>query len=95
MRTSCGLGPDPYDPHDNIIAGAAYLRAMYDRFGYPGLFVAYIVELVGAPSARRTSPRRAPLFATLGRPRAISAEGPVADCPGAMFAIRKRATGAE
>ena len=41
MRSSYGLGSDPFDPHDNIIAGAAYLRAMYDRFGYPGLFAAY------------------------------------------------------
>lgn len=36
-----GLGPDPHDPLDNILAGTAYLRAMYDRFGYPGLFAAY------------------------------------------------------
>lgn len=36
-----GLGPDPYDPRDNILAGAAYLSAMRDRFGYPGLFAAY------------------------------------------------------
>lgn len=41
MRAAYGLGSDPHDPHDNIIAGAAYLRAMYDRFGYPGLFAAY------------------------------------------------------
>jgi soluble lytic murein transglycosylase-like protein len=41
MRAAYRLGPDPHDPHDNIIAGAAYLRAMYDRFGYPGLFGAY------------------------------------------------------
>ncbi len=41
MRFLHHLGPDPYDPHDNIMAGAAYLRAMYDRFGYPGLFAAY------------------------------------------------------
>ncbi|TPG21774.1 lytic transglycosylase domain-containing protein [Sphingomonas koreensis] len=41
MRAANGLGNDPYDPHDNIIAGTAYLRAMYDRFGYPGLFAAY------------------------------------------------------
>src|SRR3546814_2650793 len=40
MRRQHGLGGDPYDPRDNILAGAAYLRAMYDRFGYPGLFVA-------------------------------------------------------
>jgi len=41
MRAQYGLGPDPHDPHDNIMAGAAYLRAMYYRFGYPGLFAAY------------------------------------------------------
>src|SRR3546814_7828896 len=41
MRRQHGLGGDPYDPCDNILAGAAYLRAMYDRFGYPGLFAAY------------------------------------------------------
>lgn len=36
-----GLGPDPHHPRDNILAGTAYLRSMYDRFGYPGLFAAY------------------------------------------------------
>jgi hypothetical protein len=41
MRSLLGIGPDPYDPRDNILAGAAYLRLMYDRFGYPGLFAAY------------------------------------------------------
>jgi len=41
MRRDLGLGPDPDDPRDNILAGACYLRAMYDRFGYPGLFAAY------------------------------------------------------
>ena len=41
MRVALGLGADPDDPHDNILAGACYLRAMYDRFGYPGVFGAY------------------------------------------------------
>lgn len=41
MRTRLGLGADPYDPHDNILAGAAYLRLMHERYGYPGLFAAY------------------------------------------------------
>lgn len=41
MRAEHGLGADPYDPRDNILAGTAYLRAMYDRFGFPGLFAAY------------------------------------------------------
>jgi soluble lytic murein transglycosylase-like protein len=41
LRKAYRLGPDPFDPHDNIMAGAAYLRLMYVRFGYPGLFYAY------------------------------------------------------
>lgn len=41
MRQLLGLGDDPYDPHDNILAGAFYLRLMYDRFGYPDCFGAY------------------------------------------------------
>jgi len=41
MRALHGLGRDPHDPRDNILAGTAYLRAMHDRFGYPGLFAAY------------------------------------------------------
>jgi len=41
MRQVHGLGPDPHDPRDNIMAGTAYLRLMYERFGYPGLFAAY------------------------------------------------------
>ncbi len=41
MRRRHGLGPDPHSPRDNILAGAAYLRAMHDRFGWPGFFAAY------------------------------------------------------
>ncbi len=41
LATAHGLGPDPYDPRDNILAGTAYLAAMRARFGYPGLFAAY------------------------------------------------------
>jgi soluble lytic murein transglycosylase-like protein len=41
MRQRLGLGADSYDPHDNILAGVAFLRAMYDRFGYPGFFAGY------------------------------------------------------
>lgn len=41
MRARLRLGTDPHDPRDNILAGTAYLRLMYDRFGYPGLFGAY------------------------------------------------------
>lgn len=41
MRARLRLGADPHDPRDNILAGTLYLRLMYDRFGYPGLFGAY------------------------------------------------------
>ena len=41
MRVRLGLGTDPDDPHDNIFAGTFFLRLMYQRFGYPGLFGAY------------------------------------------------------
>jgi soluble lytic murein transglycosylase-like protein len=36
-----GLGSDPQNVHDNILAGTAYLRDLYNRFGYPGVFAAY------------------------------------------------------
>lgn len=41
MRARLALGTNPDDPRDNILAGTFYLRLMYDRFGYPGLFGAY------------------------------------------------------
>jgi soluble lytic murein transglycosylase-like protein len=41
MRARFGLGRDPHEPRDNILAGTFYLRWLYDRFGYPGLFAAY------------------------------------------------------
>jgi hypothetical protein len=35
------LGADPFDPHDNIMAGVAYMREMYDMYGSPGFLAAY------------------------------------------------------
>jgi hypothetical protein len=41
MRAEYDLGRSPYEPHDNIVAGAAYLRWLYQRYGYPTMFAAY------------------------------------------------------
>ena len=35
------LGLDPFQPRDNIFAGAAYLKEMHDRFGSAGFLAAY------------------------------------------------------
>jgi hypothetical protein len=42
LRDRHGLGSDPFDPRDNILAGAAYLREMHDRYGsIAGMLAAY------------------------------------------------------
>lgn len=41
LQARYGLGADPYDPHDNIMAGTAYLRELHDRFGEAGFLAAY------------------------------------------------------
>jgi soluble lytic murein transglycosylase-like protein len=41
LRARYGLGADPYDPRDNVLAGAAYIRELYDRYGAPGFLAAY------------------------------------------------------
>ena len=41
MREEHALGPNPFDVRDNILAGTAYLRVLYQHYGYPFLFAAY------------------------------------------------------
>jgi len=41
LRSRYRLGADPFDPHDNILAGAAYLRELHDRYGELGFLAAY------------------------------------------------------
>jgi soluble lytic murein transglycosylase-like protein len=41
MRSRYGLGADPFQPHDNILAGTAYLREMLDCYGMSGFLAAY------------------------------------------------------
>ncbi len=41
LQSRYNLGDDPFNPHDNILAGTAYLREMYDIYGSPGFLAAY------------------------------------------------------
>jgi len=57
MRVQYSLGDDAYEPHDNIMAGTAYLRQLYDIYGSPGFLAAY-----------NTGPGRLNDFLTRNRP---------------------------
>ena len=41
LRLKHALGPDPFNPGDNILAGAAYLSEMFERYGEEGFLAAY------------------------------------------------------
>ncbi|AQQ03908.1 hypothetical protein B0E33_10170 [Roseibium algicola] len=42
MRGRYGLSADPFEPRNNILAGTAYLREMFDRYGdITGMLAAY------------------------------------------------------
>jgi hypothetical protein len=41
MAAQYRLGNDPFDPRDNIYAGAAYLRWLHGKYGFPAMFAAY------------------------------------------------------
>jgi hypothetical protein len=41
MAARYGLGSDPFNPYDNIMAGTAYIHEMYEVYGSPGFLAAY------------------------------------------------------
>ena len=41
MRARYGLGANPWSVRDNILAGTAYVRELFNRFGSPGFLAAY------------------------------------------------------
>jgi hypothetical protein len=67
LRNRYGLGFDPFDPHDNIIAGTAYLREMLDRFGLQGFLAAY-----------NAGPRRYQAYLADGQPLPVETQRYVA-----------------
>lgn len=76
LRRELGLGDDPDLPGDNIVAGACYLRRMYDRFGYPGLFAAYNAG-PGRYAAWLSGNARLPAE-TIGYLRRVTGDAPIA-----------------
>ena len=71
LRYAYNLGDDAYDPHDNIMAGTAYIRQMYDVYGSPGFLAAYNAgpgRLEDFLTRNRTLPRETRNYvASIGR----------------------------
>lgn len=93
MRTRLALGSNPDDPRDNILAGTFYLRLMYDRFGYPGLFGAYNAG-PGAYAEWLAGKRRLPgeTIAYLGTVGGVQRPPQPVDVPGprpSLFVVRR------
>jgi hypothetical protein len=89
LRQSYGLGADPFQPRDNIMAGAAYLREMYDRYGSADFLAAYNAGpgryedhlASGRPlpeETRRYLARLTPLIAGVQSERIATAPDPLA-----------------
>ena len=83
LRLRYDLGNDPYDLHDNILAGTAYLRELHGRYGSPGFLAAYNVgparyeeHLAGNPLPAETQTYLHKLMRIIGSD--IAASGAVA-----------------
>ena len=92
-----GLGSDPFDVRDNIMAGAAYLREMHDRYGNasamlaaynagPGRYDDYVSR--GRPLPAETVGYLAQLTAVVGAPGAVET---AVSAPPDRFAWRRSA----
>lgn len=94
-RSRLGLGHDPFNAHDNIFAGAAYLHDLYRRFGEDGFLAAYQAgperyeEFIrdGRPLPRATLDYIARVHRVAMRvdARSASVSSPVAPAASALF----------
>ena len=80
LRVRHGLGADPFDPRHNILAGAAYLRELYDRYGNVTAMLAaynagpgrYEASLAGQPLPTETRAYVAALAPIIDTPPAVA-----------------------
>ena len=83
------LGDDPFDPHNNIMAGTAYIREMYDIYGSPGFLAAYNAgpgRLDDYLTRNRVLPLETRRYVASIGPRISGAE-PRTPSPGAQYAL--------
>ncbi|WP_354122560.1 lytic transglycosylase domain-containing protein [Bradyrhizobium sp. LA6.7] len=100
LRLRHGLGNDPYDARDNILAGTAYLRELHDQYGSPGFLAAYNAgparyeeHLAGRPLPAETQTYLQKLVPFIGSD--IAASGAVASLrssAGAIFVLRSESS---
>lgn len=68
LRARYQLGSDPFDARDNILAGAAYLREMYDRYG----------DVTAMLAAYNAGPGRTDEYLSRGRPLPVATRAYIA-----------------
>ncbi len=104
LRVRHRLGGNPYDPRDNILAGASYLREMHDRYGSPDFLAAYNAgpgryeeSLAGRPLPAETRAYVAALAPVVGGelagPVVIAAADPLAWTRAPLFVAQSAGSG--
>lgn len=97
LRLRYNLGSDPYDSHDNILAGTAYLRELHDRYGSPGFLNAgpgrYEEHLAGRPLPTETQAYLQKLAPVIGNDiAASSAVASLRPSAGSLFIVRSESS---
>ncbi|WP_432653316.1 lytic transglycosylase domain-containing protein [Rhizobium leguminosarum] len=83
FRVRYGLGRNPYDPRDNILAGTAYLREMWDRYG----------DIAAMLAAYNAGPARYDEHRSKGRPLPAETRAYVASLVSALRGERPSKSG--